>query len=75
MSQPPVSSVGFWVVIAAIAAAEAAIVVTALRMQVAGDPARGILGARPAEIIWTLMPVLLIAAVALLSYDSHADGG
>ena len=67
------SSVVFWVVIAAIATAEAAIVVAALRMRVAADPSRGVLGARPAEVVWTLLPILLILAVVLLSYDARRD--
>ena len=57
----------FWVVVAAIALAQTAIVVTALRMKVAPDPARGIVGARITEALWTLLPPVLIAAVVLLS--------
>ena len=67
------SSLVFWVVVGAIATAEAAIVVAALRMRVATDPARGILGARPVEVVWTLLPILLILAVVLFSYDAHRD--
>ena len=58
---------GFWVVVAAMAVVEAAIVVTALRMKVAPDPARGIIGARTTEALWTLLPAVLIAGVVLLS--------
>ena len=57
----------FWVVVAALALAQTAIVVTALRMKVEPDPARGIVGARVAEVIWTLLPVALIVAVVVLS--------
>jgi heme/copper-type cytochrome/quinol oxidase subunit 2 len=53
--------------------AEAAIVVAALRMRIASNAPRGILGARPAEVMWTLLPLLLIAAMVLLSYQSHRD--
>lgn len=56
-------------VIAAIAAAELAIVVAALRMRVEMDPGRGFLGARAAEVVWTLLPALLLAAMAGLSYQ------
>ena len=63
------SSTVFWVVIAAIAAAELAIVVAALRMRVEMDPGRGFLGARAAEVVWTLLPALLLAAMAGLSYQ------
>ncbi|MCH8199946.1 MAG: hypothetical protein IIA54_07775 [Chloroflexi bacterium] len=54
-------------VVAAIALAQTAIVVTALRIKVAPDPARGIVGARMTEALWTLLPPVLIAAVVLLS--------
>ncbi len=56
-----------WVVAAAIAIAQTAIVVTALRIKVASDPARGIVGARVTEVLWTLLPPVLIAGVILLS--------
>ena len=57
----------FWVVVAAIALAQTAIVVTALRIKIAPDHARGIVGARMAEALWTLLPPVLIAAVVVLS--------
>lgn len=57
----------FWVVVAALALAQTAIVVTALRMKVEPDPARGIVGARMTEVLWTLLPVVLIVAVVVLS--------
>lgn len=63
------SSIFFWVVIGALAAVETAIIVTALRMRVTPDPARGILGARGTEVLWTLLPIVLLAAVALLSFQ------
>ncbi|MCH7655878.1 MAG: hypothetical protein IIC95_07830 [Chloroflexi bacterium] len=58
---------GFWVVVTTIAIAQTAIVVAALRMKVATDPARGIVGARATEALWTLLPVGLMAGVVLLS--------
>ena len=57
----------FWVVVAAIAIAQLAIVVAALRMKVAADSSHGLLGARGTEVVWTLLPALLIAAVVVLS--------
>ena len=57
----------FWVVVAAIATAQTAIVVAALRMKIAPDPARGIVGARVAEALWTLLPAVLLAGVVVLS--------
>ena len=57
----------FWVVVAAIAIAQTAIVVAALRIEVAPDPARGIVGARVTEALWTLLPVGLTVGVVFLS--------
>ncbi len=57
----------FWVVVAAIATAQTAIVVAALRMKIVSDPARGIVGARVTEALWTLLPAVLIAGVVVLS--------
>ena len=62
----------FWVVVAAIVIAEGAIVVAALRMKVAPDPSRGFIGARPTEVLWTLLPVLLVAAVIILSFQERS---
>ena len=67
------SNVTFWFVIAAFATVEAAIVVAALRMRVAMDPGRGILGTRAVEVFWTLLPLLLVLAVVILSYQSFND--
>ena len=68
------SNVAFWVVLAAIAFAEAAIVVAALRIPIASAPDRGIVGARPMETVWTLLPALLLVAVAVLSFGALDDG-
>ena len=65
------SSAAFWLVIVAISLAEGAIIVAALRMRVASSPSRGVLGARPFEIFWTLLPLALVALVVVLSYDAH----
>ena len=59
---------GFWIVVSLIALAEVAIVVTALRMRVQQDASRGILGTRAAEVVWTLLPLGLIAILAVMSY-------
>lgn len=61
---------GFWIVVALMALAEAAIVVTALRMRVQGDSARGIVGSRAAEVVWTLLPAGLIAILVVMSYGA-----
>ena len=64
----------FWFVIAAILLAEGSIIVAALRMRVVSDPSRGVLGARPFEIFWTLLPLLLVALMVFLSYDAYQSG-
>ncbi len=61
---------GFWLVVGILAVVEAAVVVTALRMRVNSTAARGVVGSRPAEIIWTLLPALLLAALAVLSFPA-----
>lgn len=68
------SSALFWIVAAVVVAVEAAIIVTALRMRVTPDPARGVLGTRPLEIVWTLLPALLVALVVLASYREWQSG-
>lgn len=65
------SSAVFWLVIVAISLAEGAIIVAALRMRVDSSPSRGVLGARPFEIFWTLLPLALVALMVVLSYDAH----
>ena len=65
------SSAVFWLVIGAIILAEGAIIVAALRMRVVSNPTRGVLGARPFEIFWTLLPLALVALLVFLSYDAH----
>ncbi|MEE8517924.1 MAG: hypothetical protein V3S98_02230 [Dehalococcoidia bacterium] len=67
------STLLFWLVTSAIGLAEAAIIVAALRMRVASDPARGVLGARATEVLWTLLPPVLLAAVVVLSYQAFQE--
>ncbi len=61
---------GLWLVVGALAVVEAAIVVTALRMRVRSTAARSVVGSRPAEIVWTLLPAPLLVALALLSFQA-----
>lgn len=68
------SSALFWVVTAAVVLVEAAIIVTALRMKVTPDAGRGFLGTRPVEIMWTLLPAVLVAVLVLVSYAELNDG-
>lgn len=60
-------SPGFWLVVGAVALVEAAIVTTAIRMRVRSTGRRSIVGRRPAEIGWTMLPALLLIALVLLS--------
>lgn len=64
----------FWLVAAVVLLTEMAIIVAALRMRVRPDPSRGLLGARPVEIVWTLLPVLLVVLVVLVSYGALRSG-
>ena len=73
-AQAAMSSTLFWIVTAVVLVAEVAIIVTALRMRVATDPARGVLGTRPLEIVWTLLPALLVALVVAASYGELRSG-
>lgn len=59
-------SPGFWLVIGAVALVETAIITTAIRMRVRTSGPLSIVGRRPAEIGWTLLPALLLIALVLL---------
>ena len=61
-------SVFFWLVSAVILLVESAIIVAALRMRVEPDPSRGVLGTRPVEVLWTLLPITLILLLLAFSY-------
>lgn len=58
---------GFWFVVGLLAVCEAATVVTALRMRVRTTGPLSLVGRRPAEIGWTLLPALLLVALVWLS--------
>lgn len=53
------------------ALAEAAIIGTALRIRVRPDYARGVVGARAAEVVWTLLPAGLIALLVVVSWGAR----
>ena len=57
----------FWVVIAALAVVETGIVVAALRMRTT-NRSDALVGTRAAEAVWTLLPALLLVALAFFSY-------
>ena len=61
---------GFWLVVGSLILVEAAIIFTALRMRVRTVAGRSIVGGRPAEVVWTLLPALLLVALAVLSFQA-----
>ncbi len=64
-------SIGFWLAAAVLVIVQAAVIVTALRMRVRPAEARGLVGARPAEVVWTLLPALLLAALIVMSLPAR----
>ena len=64
-------SPGLWLVIGAVALVETAIIATALRMRVRTSGRLSIVGRRPAEIGWTLLPALLLVALVWLSLQQQ----
>ncbi len=58
---------GFWLVVGSLILVEAAIIIAALRMRVQPLAARSVVGGRPAEVVWTLLPALLIVALVVMS--------
>lgn len=63
-------TLGFWLIVGILAVVEAAIVITALRMRVRSIADRSVFGSRRAEAAWTLLPALLLAALAVLSFPA-----
>ena len=63
----------FWIVIAALTIMEGLIVFSALRMRVAPGPAGSTVGGRRMEVLWTLLPALLLLAMAVLSFQALDD--
>ena len=63
----------FWAVVAALAVVQALILFTALRIHAPPDPGRGLVGSRPMEMVWTLLPALVLTAIALLSFQALQD--
>ena len=58
---------GLWLIVGSLILVEAAIIVSALRMRVEPLAARSVVGGRPAEVVWTLLPALLLIALVVLS--------
>ena len=63
----------FWAVVAALAVVQARILFTALRIRATPDPARGLVGSRPMDMVWTILPVFILAAIVLLSFQALQD--
>lgn len=61
---------GFWLVVGTLVIVEAAIIVTALRMRIQPLAARSVVGGRPAEVVWTLLPASLLIALAVMSLNA-----
>lgn len=61
---------GLWLVVGSLILVEAAIIVTALRMRVQPLAARSVVGGRPAEVVWTLLPALLLVALVVMTIDA-----
>ncbi len=60
----------FWVVVGILGLVQALISLSALRVVTAhASPGRGA-WSRPMEVAWTLLPSLLLAGMALLSFDA-----
>ncbi len=62
---------GLWLVVGSLILVEAAIIVTALRMRVQPLAARSVVGGRPAEVVWTLLPALLLVALVVMSVGAN----
>jgi heme/copper-type cytochrome/quinol oxidase subunit 2 len=60
----------FWAIIGAMALVELIIIITALRTRVQYDPSRGLVGDPRIEVVWVLLPVLILIFVAVLSFQS-----
>ena len=65
-----VTTLGLWLVVGSLILVEAAIIITALRMRVQPLAARSVVGGRPAEVVWTLLPALLLVALVVMSIDA-----
>ncbi len=65
-----VTTPGLWLVVGSLILVEAAIIITALRMRVQPLAARSVVGGRPAEVVWTLLPALLLVALVVMSIDA-----
>lgn len=61
---------GLWLVVGSLILVEAAIIITALRMRVQPLAARSVVGGRPAEVVWTLLPAVLLVALVVMSIDA-----
>ena len=69
------SALFFWVVVGVASLAEGLIVFTILRARKDSLETGGLVGSRKAEVVWTLLPVLILIAVAVLSFQALQDEG
>lgn len=64
------TTLGFWLVVGSLVLVEATIIVTALRIRIQPLAARSVVGGRPAEVVWTLLPALLLITLAVMSRNA-----
>ncbi len=69
------SALFFWVVVGVVSLAEGLIVFTILRARKDSSEMSGLVGSRKAEVVWTLLPVLILIAIAVLSFQALQDEG
>lgn len=69
------SALFFWVVVGVVSLAEGLIVFTILRARKDSSETGGLVGSRKAEVVWTLLPVLILIAIAVLSFQALQDEG
>ena len=61
----------FWIIAVTIIAVDAMIVFFALRIKTKRLSEHGFLGSRPMEVVWTLLPIFLLAATILFFFNER----
>ena len=64
------TTLGFWLVVGLLVLVEATIIVTALRIRIQPLASRSVVGGRPAEVVWTLLPALLLITLVVMSLNA-----
>ena len=63
----------FWIVVGALAVVQGLIMLTGLRIRPSPRGLGGPVGSRPMEIVWTLVPAVILIAVVILSFQALQD--